>query len=116
MPDYPQIQKAGKWDITIQQGSTFSRSVTFPDLDISEFEFRGMVKRLHKDRSALATWDIEVVANNEIECTLTHVQTAALPAEQLVHDIEMFYSSANTVLWVGRVLEGKVKVTAEVTK
>lgn len=116
MPDYPQISRAGKWNFTIQQGSTFSHNIVFTNFDISEYEFRGMIRRLHTDRVALATLNIEIIANNEIECNLTHIQTAAMPAEQLVYDIEMFYSSANTVLWVSRILEGKVRVTAEVTK
>jgi hypothetical protein len=115
MANYPQISKAGKWDITIQQGSTYTRNITFTDFDISEFKFRGMVKRQHRDRTARAAWNVVIVANNEIKCTLTHLQSAVLPIGHLVHDIEMYYEEDNKIIWVARILEGKIKVTAEVT-
>jgi len=118
MPDFPQITEAGKWDILLQQGSSFTRTINFGEFDVSDYEFRGMIRREYADRRPLGTWVCEVTGNNEVTVSLDHEASAALPAETLVHDIEMFYrESANSEIeFVARMLQGKVRVTPEVTK
>jgi hypothetical protein len=118
MPEFPQISRAGKWNIIIQQGSTFARTLNFGAFDVSEYEFRGSIRKQYKDRNVLGEWSCQVTANNELEISMSHEVTAALPAENLVHDVEMFYRpTANSEIeFVARILEGKVRVTPEVTK
>ncbi len=116
MPDYPQIDRAGKWDIFIQQGSTYMRSLSFQDFDISEFSFRGQIKKAHTDRKPLATFDISGVSNNEISLYLSSQESANLVPGNLVFDIEIFQQENNIDTFVARIIEGKVRVTPEVTK
>lgn len=115
-PDFPQIDKAGKWDTLVQQGSTFMRSLSFSNFDITGFSFRGQIKRQHADRNPLATYTITQEANNEISIYLSSQASAGLPAGNLVHDVEMFYAESGVDQYVARIVEGKVKVTPEVTK
>lgn len=113
---YPNISKAGKWDILIQQGSSFARTLIFSNLDLTDFSFRGSIKQKFTDRSPIAVYDITLVSNTEIEVSLTPAASASLPTGMLQHDIEMFYEENGTDLYVARIAEGKVRVTPEVTK
>lgn len=117
MPDYPQIDKAGKWDILIQQGSTFIRTLSFSNFDVSEFSFRGQIKKQHADRQPLATYTVTPTSNTEVDIYLSSQQSANLTPGTLVHDIEMYYQETpGTDSFVARIVEGKVKVTPEVTR
>lgn len=115
-PEFPQIDKAGKWDILIQQGSTFMRSLRFSNFDISEFSFRGQIKKAHTDRHPLATFTVTATSNSEIDVYLSSQASANLTPGLLVHDIEMYYQESGVDTFVARIIEGKVKVTPEVTK
>ena len=107
------IQKAVRWDAIIQQGSTFVRTMDLLELDLSGLWFRGQIRREHGDEEVLAEYTFEVELPNTLTVKLTEAQTQALPAERLVHDIEMVRDDPP---FVARILEGRVIVTPEVTR
>jgi len=107
------IKTAGRWDITIQQGSTFSRVLRFGNLDLQDFEFRGQLRREHEDPDVLASFSFEKLGDNRVSLSLTAAETEGLPAERLVHDIEIYTAGDQ---YVARILEGTVNVTPEVTR
>ncbi|MFO8008709.1 MAG: hypothetical protein R6V05_13340 [Candidatus Brocadiia bacterium] len=107
------IQEAVRWDVTIQQGSTFVRTMDLVGLDLTGLEFRGQIRREHEDTEVLADYTFEVTGTNTLTVSLTDEETEELPAERLVHDIELVRISPP---FVARILEGTVRVTPEVTK
>lgn len=116
---FPQIDAAGKWNTTIQQGSSFIRSIFFDDFDITGFGFRGHIKKNFKDRRPLAVYSTTIINNTELLLELTPSESEKLIAPaKLYHDIEMFYfdEEAGKDVYVARIFEGKLKITPEVTK
>lgn len=106
------IRQAARWDLLLQQGSSFRRTLSF-DTDVSAVQFRGQIRRSHQDSTVLAEFLFEVINSTQLSISLTAAQTAALPAERLVHDIEAFAAGE---VFVSRIIEGKIKVTPEVTR
>lgn len=109
----PNIEKAGKWDITIQQGSTFERVIRIPAIDVSEYSFRGQIRKDHKTRKKYADFSFDVLDSNSVVVTLTAAQTTEIPSGVLYHDIEIYLPDD---VYVARILEGTVKNTPEITK
>jgi hypothetical protein len=107
------VERAVRWDILIQQGSTFERTLEFIDVDLAAFQFRGQIRRSHDDDEILASFDFLKTGPSELQISMSAVVTQGLPAEPLVHDIEAFIDETG---FVARVLEGKVDVTPEVTR
>jgi hypothetical protein len=106
------IRRAGRWDPLIQQGSSFARTLRF-GFEITGYQFRGQIRRSHDDAEVLASYAFAPVDESRVTVLLTAAQTAALPAERLVHDIEIFTAAD---AFVARVIEGRVRVTPEVTR
>lgn len=110
---HPQIRRAGKWNTIIQQGSTFIRNLRVDArLDLSDYDFRGQI-RAGYGTPVLASYSFELIDNTGFEVRLTSAETAAIPAGDYLHDIEIFTEDDE---FVARIVEGKVKVTPEVTK
>lgn len=107
------IEKAARWDLFVQQGSTWGRVLNFHGTPIDNVEFRGQIRRSHADPTVLATLAFTKLADNRLHIYLTAAETAALPAERMVHDIEV-HTLADA--WVARLFEGRVTVTPEVTR
>lgn len=107
------VERAVRWDIVIQQGSTFERTLEFIDVDLSAFQFRGQIRRSHDDAEILGTFDFLKTGPSELQISMPAIATEALPAEPLVHDVEAFIDETG---FVARVLEGKADVTPEVTR
>lgn len=108
------IDRAARWDIHIQQGSTFLRTLDFgEDVDLSSFSFRGQIRRAHADPAVLGELAVTALSERLVEVRLTPEQSAALPAGRLVYDIEMHTADD---AWVARILEGSANVTPEVTR
>lgn len=106
------VKQAARWDILIQQGSTFLRVLEF-DVDISDAHFRGQIRRSHADPAVLGEFTFEPISEFSVALRMTAEETEALPAERLVHDIEVFTQDD---IYVARILEGAVRVTPEVTR
>ena len=109
------IERAQRWDIYIQQGSTFERSMEFVGADISLFSFRGDVRASHASPDVLASFDFVVEVPNKLHVKLDAAVTAGLPAgaKPLVYDIEAYLPDD---AYVARVLEGRVRVSPEATR
>lgn len=109
---------AGKHDLLIQQGSTFEKSVTitFEDgTDPMAYSFRAQMRAFHGDDTVIADFTINKGAS-EIVLSLDAVTTAAIEAtdvDKYVWDLEMYDDWSG---FVARIIEGKVKVTPEVTR
>jgi hypothetical protein len=106
------IEQAARWDITIQQGSTWGRALDFGAVSIANVEFRGQIRRNHEDHEILAMFAF-AKTGNVLGVSLTAAETEALPAERLVYDIEAF---TTLDAFVARLFEGRATVTPEVTR
>ncbi len=108
----------GKYTIRIYQGATFVREITWTGKDLT-----GYTARLHMRPSHLSTGDptFEMTtengritlggANGKINLTISAADTALIPDQDFVYDLELEKDGV-----VVRLLEGKVKVYAEVTR
>jgi hypothetical protein len=109
---------SGKLDLTIEQGATFSRTITIKDaqntaVDISTDTFAGQVRKRHQSDTVEATMSFTITdgANGEVTATISATDTAAMDAGDFVYDIE--WTSGSTVV---RLLEGTATITPEVTR
>lgn len=111
---------AANYDITIEQGSTFTFTLTVTGVNLTGYNARMQGRRTHAapstnfslTSSPAAGIVITPGTNSVIAVTLTATQTAALTAPQEgVYDLEYFDGSTVT-----RILEGTYRVTPEVTR
>lgn len=109
---------SGKLDLTIEQGATFSRTITIKDasnvvVDISTDTFAGQVRKRHQSGTVEATMTMTVTdgPNGEVTATISATDTAQMDTGDFVYDIE--WTSGSTVI---RLLEGVATVTPEVTR
>jgi hypothetical protein len=104
-------------NLTIDQGSNFSSTVTVEDQDGLTFNLTSYTARgqLRKSYSSTSYTPFAVVipnpTNGRIEISLTATQTAALKAGRYVYDIEIVQGNL-----VNRVIEGQIEVTPRVTQ
>lgn len=109
---------AGKHDLLIQQGSSFELSITpaFDDgTDPMAYDYRAQLRAFHEDDTVLADFTINKGASAivmSLASTVTE-QIEATDLDKYVWDLEMFDEASG---FVARILEGKVKVTPEVTR
>jgi len=112
---------AGKYDITIEQGATFTLSMTVKKngspVDLTGYTAR-MQARPHAGSSAVYL-DLSSVNKitlggpaGTIVISLTAAETAALPTGTFVYDLELISPLGVTT----RLLAGRVVVSAEVTR
>ena len=118
----------GKYSFTIEQGATFTRTFKYKDADGNPFDLNGYTVRMQIrasfDSSIIDTFDnggeggFELTAaagaseKNIITLTINATQTAAFTFDQARYDIEL-ESGAGVVT---RLLQGKIKLSREVTK
>lgn len=107
------IRRAARWDIYVQQGSSWERTLGFGDLDISALAWRGQIRRTHDSEGVLAAFRFELLDINTLAVRLTPADTRVVPDGTWVFDIE-----AHTVgdAFVKRMFEGQAVVTPEVTR
>ena len=109
---------SGKLDLTIEQGATFSRTITIKNasnvvVDITNDTFAGQVRKRHQSGTveAVFTFTITDGANGEVTAVISATDTSAMDTGDFVYDIE--WTSGSTVT---RLLEGVATVTPEVTR
>jgi DUF4097 and DUF4098 domain-containing protein YvlB len=112
---------AGAYDITCEQGATFSRTLTVKDSngvarDLSGYTARMQVRRTTSSSTTLVELTTEngrisLNSNGEISLSLSATETSALTDEG-VYDLEIEDSSGN----VERVVEGAFNLDLEVTR
>lgn len=108
---------AAKYDIVIEQGATFTRTVTFTAgiADLTNYSARMQVRRRISDTDTL----LDLTVGNGITMTTTAItitveaeDTAALNFDSAVYDLEI--ESPDGV--VTRLLYGPVVLSREVTR
>jgi len=112
------IMAAGIYNITIEQGATFQRSMTIDeedtDLDLTGYSFAGKIRQEKEDTTAMAAFTVVITnaATGAIQVSMTATQTSSLAAGTAYYDIEMTRDSGEVV----RLLEGMVDITREMTR
>lgn len=107
-------------NLVIDQGATFSLSITVADANGNALNLTGYTLRSQMRRSYGATSSTSFTvasatpATGELTISLTDAQTSALKAGRYVYDVEIV-SPAGAGSEVTRVLEGIITVTPEVT-
>lgn len=105
-------------NIVIDQGTTFTLSITVSDftdtpIDLTGYTLRSQMRKSYNSNSYTAfTVTSDDPTEGEIKLSLTATQTSALRYGRYVYDIEIVSSTGE----VTRVLEGIVTVNPEVTK
>jgi hypothetical protein len=109
---------AGKHNILIEQGATFSKTLTLKDehdapINLTGKTFASKLRRRHTDTAASATFTFTVInaALGTVRWSLTATQTAGILAEPHYYDLEMTDGATVT-----RLMEGTAFVNFEVTK
>lgn len=105
-------------DIFIDQGSTFSSTITVADsgvrTDLTGWSVRGQIRKHYTSSSAinLTSYIIGDAVNGEIFIGLTPTQTGEMKAGRYMFDVEIFKTSPTEVI---RVSEGEVTVSPRIT-
>ncbi len=106
-------------DITIDQGSTFSKSITLKDdndvvINITNDTFRGQVRKHHSSTDIQATFTFTITdgTNGVVAWSLSATDSATISSGRLVYDVEWVKQDGT----VTRILEGIADTTAEVTR
>ena len=115
---------AGTWDFTIEQGVDFIRIVQYCDadtngVDITSWTIRMQLRKRKSDSSTLldiSTTEGSITftdaTNGYFKIHITAATTAALDFSSAYYDLEL----VDTVSVVRRILQGKVKLSKEVTR
>lgn len=107
-----------KSNITIDQGSDFTATVTVTDeegtaVNLTDYTARGMMRK-SPSTSTYHSFTVTVsdAASGEITLVMNNTTTTAITAGRYLYDVEIV-SSGGTVT---RVVEGIATVTPEITK
>ncbi len=110
---------AAKLNMTIEQGTTWSKGLelTSPDgsaLDITGHSFRGQMRAAFASADPAATFACGIVeaAAGTVSIALDENTTTGIQAGTYVYDIEMVSPDGSVI----RLMEGKIQVTPEVTR
>lgn len=112
---------AGKYDITINQGSTFVLGLTLKKangllFDLTDYTGRCQIRRTHADTVIVASPVIAFDSNRKsgkMSLGLSAVITAGITISNGVYDLELVDPTGTVI---SRILEGKVLVSNEVTR
>jgi len=110
---------AAKLNLDIEQGATWGRTLTIKDTDtclpisLSGYTFRGQLRESY-DATAFTSFTFVIVdsSGGVVSMTLAASTSSGMVAGGYVYDVEMVRPDAVVV----RLLQGKAKVTPEVTK
>ena len=108
---------ATRVNIVIDQGTDFETSVSLTDATGSQLDLTGMsaaaqIRKHHTSSNSTAFSTALANATGTLTLTLNNSVTSALTAGRYVYDVELTDSSSK----IGRILEGIVTVTPEVTR
>lgn len=104
-------------NLTIDQGSTFSESVTYKDtnknpVSLSGYDVQGMMRKSYYSTNAIVfTSTVTDAANGNVNISLNFNQTSNIAAGRYVYDVR-----ANTANTAVRIQEGIITVNPGVTK
>jgi len=108
-------------NLLIEQGATFSSTITLYNADDTIFDLTGytaasQIRKSYSSSSASATFSVtfsDSRADGNLTLSLTPTQTAALEEGRYVYDTEVTLTSTGAVT---RVLQGVVTVSPNVTR
>lgn len=107
---------ATKVNLVVDQGSTFTSSITFNDENGNTINFStysgAAQMRKHFTSSNSVSFSVSMNANGIITLGLTANQTSNLVAGRYVYDLEVTDASSQ----ISRLIEGIVTVTPNVTR
>ena len=112
---------SAKYDFDLFQGATFTRTLTLKDNDDNPIDlttgspsFTGQIRTSYTSNTVEATFTITIVdgVNGIISWNLSATDTATVPAQQCVYDVEYTQADGDIV----RILEGFVNVKPNVTR
>ncbi len=109
---------AGKYDFTLEQGSTFSREITVQDsgsaMNLTGYQVRMQMRSTHDSSTIALTFNTSIsnAAQGKIQISKAASDTAAVEEGIYVYDLEIESGSSG----VTRLMEGNVTVTPEVTR
>lgn len=110
---------AGKYDIVIDQGSSFGLDLTVQESgsakDLSDYNVRGQIRPTVTSSTLTAsfTGTVTNAAQGKINLALTATTTGGISSGKYFYDIEIF--TANDAV-VTRLLQGTATVSPEVTR
>jgi len=112
---------AGNYDITVDQGSDFTLEVTIKEdstnvTDLTGYSARAQIRPTKPSETLTASFTCTVAddpTTGKVEMSLSNAVSKDIPAGSYVYDLEIF--TANDAV-VKRIIQGKVKVTQEVTR
>lgn len=120
---------AGRYDTIIEQGATFSRTITWKDssgagIDLSNYTIAGKIKKKVSDKTALVSFTVTEANQGtypgKFTISLTATQTSDLPViysqDGSKQYLELYYDiEATSGAEVTRILEGILHNSPEVT-
>ena len=107
---------ATKVNLVIDQGSTFTTSITFNDdtgnaINFSSYTGQAQMRK-HFSSSNSTSFSVSLTSNGVVTLSLTANQTGNLVAGRYVYDLEVTDNSNQ----ISRLIEGIVTVTPNVTR
>jgi hypothetical protein len=110
---------SAKYDLTLYQGATFDRTLEIKDsasaaVDITGYTFAAQIRTSALSGTVAGTFAVAIAnaSAGRITWEMSSTNTALVPAQQCVYDLEMTKSNGDVV----RLLEGFVDVKANVTR
>ena len=110
---------AVNYDLLIEQGTTWSVTVTLKKTNQSPFDLTGytgrcQIRKTYTSTNILASPTVTIPSGTDgkVVLSLTEAQTSSLPDTYAVYDVELVAPNGD----VTRILQGKVKVSLEVTR
>ncbi len=121
---------AGRYDTIIEQGATFSRTITWKDssgagIDLTNYTIAGKIKKKVSDKTALLSFTVTEANQGSLPgqftISLTATQTSSLPAtysqDGSKESLELYYDlEATNGSSVTRIVEGILYNSPEVTR
>lgn len=110
---------SAKYDFDMDQGATFSRMLTLKDdsgtvVDLTGNTFAGQIRTSALSGTIAGTFTFTIVnaSGGQFNWKMTSTNTALLPAQQCVYDVEMTQADGDVI----RLLEGFVNIKSNVTR
>mgnify|MGYP003661934342 CR=1 FL=1 len=110
---------SAKYDLTMDQGATFTRTITLKDdaavvVNITGNTFAGQIRTSAHSGTIAGTFDFLITngTGGVFNWSMTSANTTLLPAQQCVYDVEMTQANGDVV----RLLEGYVNIKSNVTR
>ena len=110
---------AGKYDLTIDQGSSFALNMTVQEdntaKNLTGYSVRAQLRPTQTSSTLTATFTGTVVnaTDGEIQISLTATESAAINPGKYFYDVEI-YTASDAI--VTRLIQGSAVVTPEVTR